>query len=246
MSRRVALVCNASFYVGPDLARVLAQRGHDLVVGDPADGLVPELEALGATVEVVPDVMRLDDPGSSARLVDAALERFGRLDSAAWFTGRVIGGPFLDADVDQLRKNLEGNVVAAFHVLQASVRPMVAQGGGQVLLITSSAGLRPTPGMATYSATRAAANMLARNVAAEVAPHNVQVNVVGTNYMDFPAFLQASGATDPEVRARIEAQVPLRRLGGLDEFAHLCAVFVDGTARFQTGQTVGFDGGWSG
>jgi 3-oxoacyl-[acyl-carrier protein] reductase len=246
VSRRVALVCNANFYVGPDLARILAARDHDLVLGDPAEGLVDELEAAGAAVEVVTDVGDLADATGSQRLVDAARQRFGRLDSAAWFTGRVIGGPFLDAKVDALRENFEGNVIAAFHVLQATVRPMVEQGSGQVLLITSSAGLRPTPGAPLYSATRAAANMMARNVAAEVAPHNVQVNVVGTNYMDFPEFRRATGADDPEVRARIEATVPLRRLGGVDEFANLCAVFVDGTARFQTGQEIGFDGGWSG
>ena len=87
--------------------------------------------------------------------------------------------------------------------------------------------------------------MMAKNAAAEVAPLGIQVNVAGTNFMDFPEFLRASGATDPEVRARIESAVPLRRLGGLDEFAAMCAVFVDGTARFQTGQQIGFDGGWS-
>ena len=87
--------------------------------------------------------------------------------------------------------------------------------------------------------------MLARNAAAEVAEHGVQVNVVGTNFMNFPEFLRASGADDPEVRERVEATVPLRRLGELDEFAQLCGIFLDGTSRFQTGQVVGFDGGWS-
>ena len=245
MSRRVGLVCNTGFYVGPDLARILAARGHDLVVGDPAEGLVAELEAAGAAVEVVAGVGDLRDGTAANRLVDAAIERFGRLDSATWFSGRVYTGAVVDSEAEVLAKNLDGNVWAAFHALQASLRPMVAQEAGQVLLITSSAGIKPTQGAGLYSATRAAANMMARNAAAEVAAHGVQVNVAGTNYMDFPEFLRASGATDPEVRARIEASVPLGRLGTVEEFANLCAVFVDGTSRFQTGQVIGFDGGWS-
>jgi 3-oxoacyl-[acyl-carrier protein] reductase len=121
---------------------------------------------------------------------------------------------------------------------------MVAQRDGQVLMITSAAGGRPTRGAALYSAVRAGATMMAKNVAEEVAGLNVQVNAVGTNFMDFPGFLAASGATDPEVRARIEGQVPMKRLGTMDEFAAFCAVFLDGTSRFTTGQWVGYAGGW--
>lgn len=84
-----------------------------------------------------------------------------------------------------------------------------------------------------------------RNVASEVARHHVQVNAVGTNFMDFPEFRRATGADDPEVRRHIEAQVPLGRLGTVDEFAQFCAPFIDGTSRFATGQYVSFDGGWS-
>jgi 3-oxoacyl-[acyl-carrier protein] reductase len=87
--------------------------------------------------------------------------------------------------------------------------------------------------------------MLARNVAGEVARHGVQVNAVGTNFMDFPGFLAATGATDPEVRARLEAQVPLGRLGTMDEFASFCMAFVDGSSRFTTGQFVAYAGGWA-
>mgnify|MGYP001826461706 CR=1 FL=1 len=87
--------------------------------------------------------------------------------------------------------------------------------------------------------------MLVRNVAAEVAGRGVQVNAVGTNFMDFPGFLQATGATDPSVRNQIESRVPLKRLGSMEEFARFCAVFLDGSSGVQTGQVVGYDGGWS-
>lgn len=244
-ARRVALVANASAYVGPALARALAVRGHDLVVGDPAPGLADELSSLGATVEVVEGVRDLAQPESAQRLVAAGLARFGRIDSAAAFSGQIVMGRFLDSSLDDLRNVVSGCLEAPYHFLKAVVPPMVEQGDGQVLVMTSAAGARPVPWLPLYSSVRAGATMLVRNVAAEVASSGVQVNAVGTNFMDFPEFRRASGADDPEVRARVEAQVPMRRLGTMEEFAAFCLVFLDGTSRFTTGQFVAYAGGWA-
>lgn len=245
MTRRIAIVTDAASYVGPNLARLLAARGHDLVVGDPADGLVDELVGSGAAVETVTGVRNLANAESSERLVRAALDRFGRIDCATAITGRIVVGRFLRSTVDDLRAALVGCVEAPFHFLRTVVPVMVEQGDGQVLLFTSAAGARPTPGAPLYSSARAAANMLVRNVAAEVVGKGVQVNAVGTNFMDFPEFLKANRAEDPEGRARVEATVPMGRLGTLDELANFSAVFVDGTSRFTTGQFVAFAGGWA-
>jgi 3-oxoacyl-[acyl-carrier protein] reductase len=243
--RRVAVVTDAASYVGPDLARALAARGHDLVVGDPADGLEEELRAAGADVEVVEGVRNLAAPESSERIVAAALDRFGRMDAAAAFTGRIVVGRFLRSSLDDLHTVLRGCVDAPYNFLRAAVPPMIDAGGGQVLVFTSAAGARPTPGAPLYSSARAAANMLVRNVAAEVVAKGVQVNAVGTNFMDFPEFLKANRAEDAEGRARVEATVPMGRLGGLDELANFACAFLDGTSRFMTGQFVAFDGGWA-
>jgi NAD(P)-dependent dehydrogenase (short-subunit alcohol dehydrogenase family) len=245
VTRRIAIISDAAGYVGPNLARLLATRGHDLVIGDPADGLVDDLTQRGAAVEVVDGVRDLATEGTSERLVEAALARFGRIDAAAAFTGRIIVGRFLRSTVDDLRAVLVGCVEAPYNFLRAIVPVMVSQQDGQVLLFTSAAGARPTPGAPLYSSARAAANMLVRNVAGEVADKGVQVNAIGTNYMDFPGFLKANRAEDPEGRARVEAQVPMGRLGTLDELAHFSAVFMDGTSRFTTGQFVAFAGGWA-
>ena len=245
MGRRTAIVSDAAGYVGPHLARLLAERGHDLVVGDPAEGLVAELEGLGATVVPVDGVRDLSDPDASERLVAASLDAFGRVDAAAAFTGKIVVGRFLQSSLDDMRTALAGCVEAPYNFLRAVVPPMVDQGDGQILVFTSATGARPTPGAPLYSSARAGANMLVRNVAAEVASKNVQVNAVGTNFIDFPGFLKASRAEDPEGRARVEAQVPMGRLGGLGELAHFAATFVDGTSRFATGQFVAFAGGWA-
>jgi NAD(P)-dependent dehydrogenase (short-subunit alcohol dehydrogenase family) len=243
--RRSAVVAGAGSYVGPPLARLLAARGHDLVLGGPDPELVRELESAGAVVEAVSGTRDLTDPDASRRLVDAALDRFGRIDSATAFSGAIVTGRFMRSTVDDLRTVVEGCMVAPFHFLQAVLTPMIEQGDGQVLVITSASAARATPGAPLYSAARAGATHLVRNVAAEVARNGVQVNAVGTNFMDFPEFRRASGADDPDVRAKLEAQVPLGRLGTMDEFASFCAPFVDGTSRFTTGQFVSYAGGWA-
>jgi 3-oxoacyl-[acyl-carrier protein] reductase len=243
-SRPVALVNDAGSYVGPELTRALATRGFDLVLGDPAEGLVDEVERSGANVAIVSGVRDLSFPESSLRLVDSALSRFGRLDSAQMFSGRIVTGRFLNSTIDDLRAVSAGCIEAPYHFLKAVLPPMIESGGGQILVITSASAARPTPGAPLYSAARAGATMLVKNVAMEMARHGIQVNAVGTNFMDFPEFLKASGATDPDVRAKIASQVPLGRLGTMTEFASFCMPFVDGTSRFTTGQFIAYAGGW--
>jgi NAD(P)-dependent dehydrogenase (short-subunit alcohol dehydrogenase family) len=245
VTRRVAIVSDTAAYVGPHLARLLAERGHDLVVGNASDELVEGLTSAGAAVENVPGVGDLAATDSAPRLVDTALARFGRIDSATAFTGRIVVGRFLKSSVEDMRAVNEGCIEAPYNFLRAVVPQMVEQGDGHVLVLTSAAGARPTPGAPLYSSARAGANMLVRNVAAEVASSGVQVNAVGTNFMDFPGFLAANRVTDAESRARVEGMVPMKRLGTMDELAHFCATFVDGTSRFTTGQFVAYAGGWA-
>ncbi len=255
--RPVALITMATGYVGPALARSLAARGFDLVLqGSAGDDTmvgvevaftdqIPALEALGASVLTVTDVDLATAEGNAA-LVGASLDRFGRLDSACLVTGLIVVGKFLDMTTDQWDRVKRMNLDMVFHGLQAVIPPMVAAEQGQIVVFTSATGARPDPITSIYGATRAGANGLVRAVGLEHARDGVQVNAVGTNYMDFPGFLKASRAdTDPERRAAIEAQVPMRKLGTMDELAAFTSVLLDGTSRFQTGQFFSFSGGWS-
>jgi NAD(P)-dependent dehydrogenase (short-subunit alcohol dehydrogenase family) len=244
-TRPVAVVANGHFYVGPELCRHFAQRGFNLVIGNASDQLASELRNMGASVEIVAEVNDLADPKSSELLVNRALAIFGRIDSAVMFSGQIVTGRFVNSSLEDLRSVLVGCVEAPYNFMKAVVPKMTLQGEGQVLVITSASAARPTPGAPLYSAARAGASMLVKNVADEVARTGVQVNAVGTNFMDFPAFLKASGATDPEVRAKIESQVPMKRLGTMTEFAAFCMAFLDGSSRFTTGQFVAYAGGWA-
>ena len=254
--RPVALITLASGYVGPPLARLLAGSGHDLVLQLPSDdrtmvgrdvddvGLVAALRELGAQVEVVSDVDLRSADGNQA-VVDAAINRFGRIDAACFVTGSIITGKFLGSTLAQWDRLKSVNLDMVYHALQAVLPPMVAAGRGQVVVFTSAAGAKPEPMVSLYSATRAGANALVRAVGLEHAKFGVAVNAIGTNYMDFPGFRAATGADDPERRKVIEAQVPMRRLGTMDELAEFTAVLLDGRSRFQTGQFFSFSGGWS-
>lgn len=241
----VCIIANARDYVGPALARVMAASGHNLVLGDPEPDTVAAVSDAGADSWVVDNVRDLSEPSAAPRLVDMAMDAYGRIDSAVFFTGTIVTGRLLDATDADFDTVVGGNLESVFRTLRAVLPPMVEAGSGQVLAITSATGIRPAPIAPLYSATRAGANMLVKNAAAEVAANGVQVNAVGTNWMDFDGFRRATGADDPAVRAQIEAMVPMKRLGTMEEFAQFCRVFIDGTAGFHTGQVVGFDGGWS-
>ena len=259
--RPVALITMASGYVGPPLARLLAGSGHDLVLhlpeaansaadnstlvaGSDVTALLADLAAAGAAVEVVSDVdLRTADGNQAA--VAAAMNRFGRLDAACFVTGSIITGKFLGATLAQWEKLKAVNLDMVFHALQAALPPMVAAGRGQIIIFTSATGARPEPMVSLYGSTRAGANALVRAVGLEHARFGVTVNAIGTNYMDFAGFREATGADDPQRRAVIEAQVPMRRLGTMEELAEFTAVLLDGRSRFQTGQFFSYSGGWS-
>jgi 3-oxoacyl-[acyl-carrier protein] reductase len=242
---RVTVINDGRFYAGPPLARFLAERNHDVVIGDAPDELMQQLHSTGVKALNVQGVNSRGNTQGFQQLVSAAMENFGRIDSASMFSGQIITGSILKSTREDLEALYEGCLVLPYEFLKAVLPVMKEQQSGQVLIITSASGARPTPGAPLYSSMRAGASMLARNAASEMAKFSVQVNAVGTNFMDFPEFLRASGATDPEVRKKVESQVPLNRLGTLEEFASFCMPYLDGTSRFATGQFVSFSGGWS-
>jgi NAD(P)-dependent dehydrogenase (short-subunit alcohol dehydrogenase family) len=241
-ARRVALVSPADGYIGPDVARVLADRGYDLVLGRGSAELIGELAGRGAKAVSVD--MDNHDPDCGPAMVACALENFGTYHSVFFSCGRIAVGRFTKTTAEDLHAAFTYNVEAPYHFVQAVLPTLLEHGDGQILVATSATATTPAPKASLYSATRAATTMMLRSLAAEIADSGVQVNVVGSNFMDFPAFLRGNRAETPEGRAKVEAMVPMKRLGSTLEMAYFCAPFLDATSRFQTGQFFTYAGGW--
>ena len=211
--RRVVILVDTETHMMPDLAREMARREHDLVIGNAKEGLAEELRGMGAQVEEVGGTLDLTKPDAVQQLVDAAQKRFGKFDAACVRTGVHGTGSILEAKVEDAQVQYEGNFLSAFLALHTLLPPLVAQKSGQIVINTSASGLRPAPSAALYSAQRAGANALVRSAGQAVAPHGVSVNATGTYAMDYPDFLHDVGADkDPAKRKEVEAQVPVRPL----------------------------------
>ena len=243
--RRVTILIDTETHMMPALAREMASRDHNLVIANVAEGLVAELESLGAEVEVIPDRLDMGLPGTFQKLADAATQRFGRFDSACVRTGAHGTGTILDATVEESQYLYEGNFLQAFLALSELLPPLVAQGSGQVVINTSASGLRPAPSATLYSAFRAAANSLVRSAGLTVGQSGVTVNATGTYAMDYPSFIEDTGADDPEVRKQIEQSLPLGRLVQPEEAAYFVASLIDGKGTGQTSQFFAIDAGWA-
>ena len=151
--RRVVILADAQTHMMPALAHMMANRNHDLVLGDARDGLADELSERGATVEVVPDTADQTKEDTIQKLVDRAMDVFGGFDSACIRTGTHGGGSVLTATTEDLDVQYEGNIKSVFYALQALLPPLVEQKSGQVVINTSAGAMRPQPFVGLYCAT---------------------------------------------------------------------------------------------
>ena len=244
--KRVVILFDSWNHMMPALAREMARRDHDLVLGDARGGLADELRELGAKVEVVPDTADQTKPDTIQKLVDRAKEAFGGFDSACVRTGTHVNASVLTAKDKDLETVYEGNLKSVFYALRALLPPLVAQKSGQVVINTSAGAMRPQPEVALYCATRAGANALIRATALEVAPNGVTLNGTGTYGMAYPSFLHMVGADkDPAKRKEVGDAMPIHRLIQPEDAAYFVATLIDGKATGQTAQFFPIDGGWS-
>ena len=201
---------------------------------------------MGAKVEVVPDTADQTKQDTIQKLVDRAIDAFGGYDSACIQTGVHGTGTILEATFEDCQIQYEGNFRSVFYALKALLPPLVEQKSGQVVINTSTAGLRPQTFVSLYSAFRAGANALVRTAGLTAGQYGVTVNATGTYAMNYPSFLHDVGAdTDPAKLKAITDQLPMRKLCEPEEAAYFVASLIDGHGTFQTGQFFAIDGGWS-
>jgi len=241
LAGRVAIVTGGSRGIGLASARLLAEGGASVVVSgrDAArlETATRELEATGAAVlGVAADAARREDVD---RLVEAARERFGRLDvlvNNAGMTRDQLLVRMKDDDWDQV---LDTNLRGVFLMTRAVGRVMMRQRSGRIINISSTAGAMGNAGQVNYSAAKAGVIGLTKAAARELAHWNILVNAVAPGLIetDMTASLPA------EAREALLGQVPLKRIGVARDVAEVVRFLAGDGAAYITGQTIHVNGG---
>lgn len=245
---KVALVTGAGSGIGAATAERLAAEGASLVLVGRREAPLREVAArCGNALVCAGDVASAED---SQRAVDAAIEAFGRIDVLVANAGIAIPGGTLGMPMQDWQQSLDVNLSGPLHNIRAVLPHFLAQKGGAIVLLSSLAGLVGVPGNVSYTATKTAVIGLARAIAAEFGPANVRCNAVcpGWSHSEmtqatFGGISAMTGIPRDEVVARLERQVPLRRVSQPSEIAGAIAFLASDDASYITGTTLAVDGG---
>jgi 3-oxoacyl-[acyl-carrier protein] reductase len=244
LAGKSALVTGGASGFGTGIARLFAAEGAKVTIMD--------LNGAGAeevAKSIGPDATAIRGDVTSRADTDAAVARAvahgGKLDivvnNAGW-THR--NKPLLEVTEEEFDRVYAINVKSLFHMTQAAVPIMRRQGGGVMINIGSTAGIRPRPGLTWYNGTKGAVNLLSRSMAVELAPDRIRVNGVAP-VMGATGMLEAfMGLPDtPENRAKFLATIPLGRLSTPEDIAGACLYLASDEANFITGVVLEVDGG---
>lgn len=216
---RVAVVTGGGNGIGRAHALALGRHGAQVVVndlgGDPtgegasakaADAVVAEICAAGG--EAVANYDSVADPASGAKIIQCAMDHFGRVDAVIPSAGIVRNNRFEDMTADELRRVLDVHLVGSFHVAQPAFRQMRKQGYGRFVFTGSGTGMFGHGWMANYAMAKAGVVGLSHVIAIEGAPHGILSNVLmpnassrvgsamGDGFLELPAFAASIGRVD--------------------------------------------------
>lgn len=245
LSGDTVIVTGSSKGIGKGIAQRFAAEGANVVVNsrfqERADEVASTIEADGGSaIGVEADVT---DETEMAALVEATVERFGRLDVMVNNAGVTTLGPAEDFDVADWREVVDVDLVGTFIGCQVAGRQLIEQGdGGAILNVSSLMGSRGLQLRSPYCASKAGVNNLTRTLAVEWAEHDIHVNAIAPGFIwtEITAQTQGSaGYTNDDIRDR----TPLGRFGTVEEMA-TCALFLVGRDNFVTGEILYADGGW--
>ena len=241
---KTALVTGAASGFGKGIAEVFVREGARVAVVDlNADGARAVAAELGPNaIAITCDVSRAEDVNRAVAETHAA---FGRLDivvnNAGWTNPN---RPLMETDEATFRKIYDINVLSIFHMTKACVPIWRAAGGGVMINIGSTAGIRPRPGLTWYNSSKGAVNLMSRSLAAELAPDNIRVNCIAPVMGATGLLEQFMGVPDnPENRARFIATIPLGRMSTARDIANAALYLASDEADFITGVVLEVDGG---
>ena len=241
---KVALVTGAASGFGAEIARTFAREGAKVGIIDiNGEGARAVAASIGSSATAFAGDVTVGRDVANA--VEQTAAAHGRLDivvnNAGWsYRNR----PLLDVSEAEFDRVFAINVKSIFHMMHAVVPRMRAQGGGCIINIGSTAGIRPRPGLTWYNGSKAAVNLMSRSMAVELAPDKIRVNAVAP-VIGETALLEnfMGGADTPEIRAKFIATIPLGRMSRPTDIANACLYLASDEAEFITGVVFEVDGG---
>jgi 2-hydroxycyclohexanecarboxyl-CoA dehydrogenase len=241
-AQKIALVTGGARGIGEAICRVLAERGHKVVVsdvnGDGATALARELGGYGIQMDVT-------KPDS----VTTAVARINRDVGVPWLVVNNAGWdnlmPFLDTDEAFQEKVIAINYAGPVRVCRATLPGMIGLGSGRIVNIASDAGRIGSALEAIYSGTKGGLIAFTKPIAREFARHNITANNVCPGITDTPLIGEITAINPIAAKgiAGIKKSVPLGRMGTPMDIAYATAFFAAEEAAYITGQTVSVSGG---
>lgn len=240
---KVAVVTGAGQGIGAASAGRLAELGAHAVLleidGDSLAAATGELHERGlAATGVECDVA---DESAVAAAVAEVERDHGRCDVLVNNAAIIEWSPLEQLDLDGWNRTLASNLTSCFLCSRGFGRLMLERGAGSIVNVASVAGSAPEALAGAYSASKAGAIMLARQLAVEWGPRGVRANAVSPGIVAAP--MAAGFMADPESRRRREGMIPSRRIGTTEELAAVVAFLASDASGFVNGQNVEVDGG---
>lgn len=245
---RVAIVTGASRGIGRAIASALATEGASVVVGyRAAEALaasaVAEIQATAGGERRAAIACRADvrDPAQAARLAEAAIAAFGRIDILVHSAGVALSKLLIDTTPEEWRQVLATHVDGAFYAARAALPAMWRQRSGRIIVISSVWGLTGAAGEVAYSTAKAALIGFTKALAREVAPAGITVNAVAPGVIETDMLAEFG----PEERADLVARTPAGRLGTPADVAPAVLFLASDAAGYVTGQVLCPTGGFA-
>jgi len=238
---KVALVTGAAQGIGKAVALLLARNGADIIVSDinleKAEETAREVEGLGQrALAVKTNVAEANDV---EKMVQTALERFGRIDiliNNAGITRDKLLLRMSDEDWDAV---LGVNLRGTFLCTRAVIRPMAKQKSGKIVNIASVVGTMGNAGQANYGASKAGVIGFTKTVAREYAPRGINVNAIAPGYIETPM----TEALPEKAKEELKRMIPMDRLGKPEDVAEAVLFLVSEASTYITGQVLHVNGG---
>lgn len=238
---KVAVVTGAAQGFGYGIAELFAREGAKVACLDiQSEAAKKAAGEIGAgAFGVGCDVAKADDVKAAFDKIVAALGPIDIVVNNAGVTHR--NKPIMEVSEEEFDRVFDVNVKSIFLTTREVVPSMRARGGGVIINIGSTAGIRPRPGLTWYNASKGAVNLGSKAMAIELAPDHIRVCAIAPVAGETPLLASFMGEDTPEKRAAFKASVPLGRLSTPKDIAEACLFLAE--HEFLTGVVLEVDGG---